>query len=191
MARGPMIAVLDANVLYPATLRSFLLYLSAMGVFHARWSGRIHEEWMRAVRVNHPEIPEWKLERTRALMDAHAEQCVVEGYESKMELVELPDVDDRHVVAAAIAAGAGVIVTANVRDFPAEAVGQFGIEALTADAFVMRLVEWDAGGVCEGFRRHREGLRNPPRSAEDVLGSLRRCGLERTVEALGDLRGQL
>lgn len=76
------VAFLDSSVLYPAGVRNLLLRLAVHRLFHARWSPDVHREWMAAVRRDYPDIPADRLERTRALMDLHAEGCIVTGYEA-------------------------------------------------------------------------------------------------------------
>lgn len=111
-------AVYDACVLYPAPLRDLLLQLAMTDLFRAHWTADIHKEWMRNVAAHRPDIAPEQLERTRQLMDAHVRDCLVEGYENLIPSIDLPDDDDRHVLAAAIIAEADVIVTYNLRVFP-------------------------------------------------------------------------
>lgn len=73
--------ILDACVMYPAPLRSYLLYLAQTGLYRARWADQIHDEWIRNVIKNNFELDNSKLERTRKLMDAHMPGCLIEGYE--------------------------------------------------------------------------------------------------------------
>ena len=96
------IAFYDASVLYPLELRSLLMHLALTGLFRARWSDAVHEEWICALLRNRPDLSRAKLERTRALMDAHTIDALVTGYEDLIEGLLLPDPDDRHVLAAAI-----------------------------------------------------------------------------------------
>ena len=63
----------DANVLYPPELRNFLMYLALTGVFRAKWSADVHEEWMQNLLKNRPDLTREKLERTRHLMDKAAQ----------------------------------------------------------------------------------------------------------------------
>lgn len=116
---GSFTALYDACVLYPAPLRSLLMYLAMTDLLRARWTDAIHEEWMRNVQNDYPDITRQKAERIRDLMNAHAHDCLVTGYEDLIEALVLPDPNDRHVLAAAIRAGADVIVTSNLADFPA------------------------------------------------------------------------
>lgn len=83
-------AVYDACVLYPAPLRDLLLQLATTRLFRAHWTADIHEEWMRNVAMNRPDIAPEQLERTRELMDAHVHDCLVEGYESLIPAMIYP-----------------------------------------------------------------------------------------------------
>ena len=94
--------ILDACVMYPAPLRSYLLYLAQTGLYRAKWTEQIHDEWTRNLLKKQPDIYEEKLQRTRELMNRHVPYCVVEGYEPFIAGIELPDQDDLHVVADAI-----------------------------------------------------------------------------------------
>src|SRR6516225_9259508 len=105
------------------------MHLAMTGLFCARWPDGVHQEWMTALLRNRPDLSREKLERTRRLMDKHAEDALVTGYADLIEGLRLPDPDDRHVLAAAMRGRADVIVTANISDFPDEALKPFGIEA--------------------------------------------------------------
>lgn len=97
-------AVLDANVLYSYPLTSVLLELAEARLYRPIWSKDIHEEWIRAVTRSRPDIAPEKLERRRAAMDQALPDACVSGYQRLVPAIELPDPDDRHVVAAAIRA---------------------------------------------------------------------------------------
>jgi predicted nucleic acid-binding protein len=111
--------VYDANVLYPNTLRDLLIRIAQSGTVQAKWTNAILDEMAAALRRNRPDIPAEKIERLRELMNKAVRDCLVSGHEPLIEGLKLPDPDDRHVLAAAIMAGAQVIVTRNLRDFPA------------------------------------------------------------------------
>ena len=177
-------ALYDASVLYPAAVRNLLMRLALGGLFRARWSERIHDEWTRAVLRDRPDLTREKLARTRALMDAHASDALVEGFEALIDTLALPDPDDRHVLAAAIHGRADVIVTANLRDLPAEALRPFGIAAQHPDEFVLHLLDLAPAAVTRAAREHRESLRSPPKNVEIYLETLTRHGLTGTVAAL-------
>ena len=136
-------AIFDACVLYPAPLRDLLMYLTGSDAFQARWTEKIHEEWMRSLLKNRPDLSRENLERTRRLMDAYVDDCLVTGYESLIDTLHLPDPNDRHVLAAAIKAKASFIVTFNIRDFPPTVLDAHQIQTITPDEFVMRLLDED------------------------------------------------
>ena len=109
--------IFDACVLYPAPLRDILLRLATTGLFTAKWTDQIHDEWIRNAVKKRPELKD-KLPRTRELMNRAVPDSLVTGYEFLIESLELPDSNDRHVLAAAIRSGAQAIVTFNLKDFP-------------------------------------------------------------------------
>jgi hypothetical protein len=111
--------LLDANVLYPAPLRDLLLQLAVTDIFKARWTADIHREWIEALLRNEPHRDRAALERTRDLMDSKTRDCLVTGYEALIPVIQLPDANDRHVLAAAIVGHCDVIVTQNLKHFPA------------------------------------------------------------------------
>ncbi len=179
--------IFDACVLYPAPLRDLLMSLATTELFRARWSPDIQEEWMRAVLAqnkDNPNVTRACLERTRQLMDANVLDSVVTGYERLIDGIALPHAQDRHVVAAAIRAGANVIVTFNLKHFPDYALREFGIHAAHPDEFVSRLLDLDAGAVCLAVKQHRARLKKPPMDVTGYLESLQRQELTQTVAAL-------
>ena len=113
-------ALLDACVLYPAPLRDLLIETALTGVYRARWSNAIHEEWIGSLLRQRPDLDPEILARTRALMDSAIPDCLVNGYEPLIPSLHLPDSNDRHVLAAAVSGRADVIVTFNLKDFPDE-----------------------------------------------------------------------
>jgi predicted nucleic acid-binding protein len=179
-------AFYDANVLYGSALRNFLMHLALTGLFRARWSAAVQEEWIAALLRNRPDLSREKLERTRMLMNLHAEDALVTGYEDLIDGLRLPDPDDRHVLAAAIRGRADVIVTMNIRDFPAAALRPFEIEAQHPDEFIAYLLDLAPGAVIAAAQRHRESLRNPTKSADEYIAMLERESLTQTVAVLRD-----
>jgi len=176
--------VYDACVLYPAPLRDLLIRLARTGIFRARWTHEIHEEWIRNLLAKRKDLTAEQLSRTRSLMDAAVPDCLVKGYEPLISGLHLPDDDDRHVLAAAICAQAGVIVTYNGRDFPPEALAPYGIEAQHPDEFLRHLFDLAPGAVCQVVRELRADLKNPTRTTRDVLNTLLAAELATTVAAL-------
>ncbi len=180
----PVTAVYDANVLYPAPLRDLLIRLAQAGLVRARWTETIHDEWSRNLLKDNPRLSAERLVRTRALMNDAVRDCLVTGYEDLIASLSLPDPDDRHVLAAAIRAGAEVIVTYNLTDFPAAILARFDIEPQHPDDFLIHLLDLAPAAVCTAVKRQRESLRNPPKTAEELLTTLESQGLTQSVARL-------
>lgn len=183
---SPPTVVYDACVLYPAPLRDLLMHLALTGLFRAKWTDAIHDEWIKSVLSNRPDLKREQLERTRELMNRNVVDALVEGYESIIETLSLPDPNDRHVLAAAIHAEAKSIVTFNLSDFPTSILARWGIEAMHPDKFVSRLLEAEFASVCNAVRLQRKNLRRPPVTAEELLKTFESQGLSSTVVRLRD-----
>ena len=174
-------ALLDANGLYPAGLRDFLLRLADRHLYAPLWSANIHAEWMRSLAADRPDLSADVLERTRAVMDRHFPDAVVTGFAGLAARLDLPDPGDSHVLAAAIEGGADIILTRNLRDFPADRLAPHGLTAQHSDVFIAALFDADPEAVLATVRGHRAALRNPPRSANEHLVALERLDLVRTA----------
>jgi len=169
--------VLDACVLYPAPLRDLLMRLAVAELFLARWTQEIHDEWTRNVLANRPDISPASLARCRELMDCHVPGCVIEGYESLIPGLNLPDANDRHVLAAAIHGGGTAIVTFNLADFPAAALAPFGVEALHPDDFVLNQLDLNPIAALKSIKAMRARWRNPQLSALDLAAAIEKLQL--------------
>src|SRR5215471_17815630 len=119
--------VLDACVLVPIALADTLLRIAEKGLYRPLWSDRILAETREAIEEIHPGID---VHKRFADMNETFEDALVTGWEGLEAGISLPDEDDRHVVAAGIRGGAQAIVTANVTDFPATALGPHGLEVV-------------------------------------------------------------
>ena len=181
---GTICAFLDATVLYPVTLRNLLMRLTLNRLFQARWSAQVHEEWIRSLLRDQPELSRDKLYQLRDAMNEHAEDSLVTGYEPLIEGIKLPDPDDRHVLAAAIVGHAEVIVTHNLKHFPDEILDGYGIEAQHPDEFVRHLLDLDPVQVVDALRDQQAILVRPPVPMTELLAILERTGLAETVAEL-------
>jgi predicted nucleic acid-binding protein len=158
--------------------------LAMEDLFLARWTRDIHDEWMRNVLADRPDLKPEQLQRTRDLMDSHVHDALIAGYEDMIAGLQLPDPDDRHVLAAAIRARADAIVTFNLSDFPAEQLAPHGIEALHPDEFVILQFDLNAPAVCRAVRMQRAALKRPVQTVEELLDTLSRQQLPETVARL-------
>lgn len=191
MRCSPFTVLYDACVLYPASLRDLLVWLGWSGLYRARWTARIHEEWKRGLLANRQDITREQLDWTSAAMDRAIPDSVVSDYESLIAGLSLPDPNDRHVLAAAIRTGASVIVTFNLDDFPAEVLKPIGIEAQHPDEFIDNLIDLDMGAVVAAARNQRMTLKRPPLDVDRFLCNLHRLGLTRTVKSLSAFKAVL
>ena len=183
----PFAVVYDACVLHPPSLRDLLIRIARTGVVQARWSEQILNECFNSIRRERVDISEEQLERTRRLMNAALPAATVRHYESLVTGLELPDANDRHVLAAAVRAGAQAIVTFNLSDFPATVLNKYDIEVKQPDDFVMDCLDLAPAIVTLCVIEQASDLRSPPRSVHEVLNTLRDRGLIQSVARLNEL----
>ena len=169
-----MKAFLDACVLYPTVLREILLGVAAAGLYRPLWSPRVLEEWARAAR----KVPggEVVARGEVAALRAAWPGAEVRPGEATMARLWLPDPGDVHVLAAASDAGADVLVTLNLRDFPRADVAAEGLRLAGPDAFLMDLwLVHPAPVACavERVRARAEALSGAPQPVRALLGRAR------------------
>ena len=173
----------DACVLYPAPLRDSLMRLASRDLFKAYWTDAIHEEWINALMRENKHQRD-VLERVRDLMDKHVPDAKVMGFECLIEGLDLPDPNDRHVLAAAIKCKADAIVTFNQKDFPAEYLQTFQIEVIHPDDFIYYQIDMAPAICCTVFRDQRNALKNPSMAVDEFLSNLQKQQLPQTVSLL-------
>ncbi|CCG01230.1 PIN domain-containing protein [Blastococcus saxobsidens] len=178
------VVIYDANVLYPSLLRDLLIRVAQAGLVRARWTDEILDEVFRNLVEDRPDLDPDRLARTRTLMNQAIRDVLVTGYEPLTGVVDLPDPDDRHVVAAAIKVGAQTIVTNNVRDFPRDGLARWHIEARRADEFLHSMVDLNPEIVFGEVQRIADSKKRPPMDLDEVLAALHNQGLIETVAAL-------
>ncbi|WP_133137747.1 PIN domain-containing protein [Legionella rowbothamii] len=181
---GHFTVLYDANVLYPAPLRDVLMQLASTGLYRAKWTNRIHEEWIRNVLKNRPDLSRELLDKTKNIMNSAVLDCLVEHYEDIEVGLKLPDLNDRHVLAAAIVSGCDVIVTFNTKDFPNKELEKYSIESQHPDDFLMHLTDLDCTEFCSAIKEIRMRLKNPPKNITEYLEILSNQGLSKTVSFL-------
>jgi len=179
----PFIVVYDANALYGNTLRDLLIRIAQTDLVQAKWTDRILDEVLGGVKKRHPDLGPERIDRLRELMIQAVPDCIVRGHEPLIEGLQLRDPDDRHVLAAAIKAGAQVIVTSD-KDFTSKALAPWNIEAKTPDEFVLDQIEIADRMIWGCVQQIANSRSNPPETVEDVLGQLERAGLLRSAAAL-------
>ena len=183
------IVLYDACVLYPAPLRDLLVRIANTGVVRARWSEAILDECFRSILRNRTDLEPEALKRTRDLMNDAVPDCLVSGFESLIEGLQLPDPDDRHVLAAAVRSGAQAIITFNLSDFREEKLAPYDIEPKHPDDFVIETIDLAPALVARVVSEQAGALKNPPRTPPELLDILRRQGLIQSVARLRELIG--
>jgi predicted nucleic acid-binding protein len=178
------VVIYDANVLYPNLLRDLLIRVAQRGLVQARWTERILDEVFDKLTANRPDLDVTRLARTRELMNDSIRDVLVEGYEPLIEAVNLPDEDDRHVVAAAIRAHAQMIVTINLRDFPSKELGKWNLEAKHPDDFLVDQFHLDAIALQVIVQQIADDATRPYLTFADVLNGLERCGITQATALL-------
>ena len=169
-------AVLDANVLYPFLVRDVLLSFAWAGLYRPIWTDRINDEWSRNLIAKKPDRAE-KIKETVEVMNEAFPEANIEGYETIIESLALPDPDDRHVLAAAIKGHAGIIVTNNTKHFPAATLDGFDVEVSTADEFIVNTFQLYPMDAVAAIRAMRARYASPALSADELKLRIIAAGL--------------
>ncbi len=182
-------ALFDACVFYPAPLRDLLVELATTGLFRAKWTNEIHEEWIQSLLIKRRDLNAEKLYRTRDNMNEAVLDCLVNGYQNLVPALNLPDPNDRHVLAAAILSRSDAIVTINLKDFPLEELELYNIEPIHPDEFMYNQFHLNQSIVITAAYKCRQRLTNPAKTPEEFLDSLARIGLPKIVAELSQYAG--
>lgn len=164
-------AVLDADVLYPIALADFFITAAGLGLYRAHWSPQILDEVGRNLAANRPDMSSEQITRRLTAMERAMPSASVDP---PPELIDqmANQAKDRHVLAAAVLAEAGFVVTFNTRDFPAEACAPHDVLAETPDLFAARLVADDPGLVRTAIEEMAGRRRRPPATPDEVMDHL-------------------
>lgn len=179
-------AFLDACVLVPIAPCDTLLRMADCGAFRPLWSEKVEEEATRALCEIHPDIDESRFHSRFRSMNEAFEDARVFGWEPLVDGLELPDPNDRHVLAAAIRGRADVIVTENVRDFPATALSPLGLEAVRLDDFLLTQFDLNVAATVQIVSDQARAMGRPPVTEEQLLGRLARSGAPRFARAVAN-----
>ena len=174
--------VLDTNVIYPLWVRDLLLWFAYCDLYTPKWSHHIFDEWIDVMLrkgISKDEVTK----RTQKVNEAFPDALVV-NYEPLIETLTLPDIKDRHVLAAAIKTNANLIVTNNLKDFPKEYLSSFGLSAKCADDFFTDIIDINHETSVEAFNKLVLNKKKPPYDAFDVLDIFRNNGLKNTADYL-------
>lgn len=175
----PVRVLIDACVLYPSILRSIVLDCAKAGAFVPLWSDRILEEWRRAaVKNGIGPMAETEI----ALLRADWRKSGVDASAVDLEDLYLPDADDRHVLAAAIAGQADALLTANTGDFPTRTLASHNILRRHPDEFLLELALGDGGMMSEILTRTHAAAQTMKGDVVNRRKMVQRCGLPRLAK---------
>jgi len=173
--------MMDACILYPTVLREILIGLAKARLYTPLWSPRILEEWARAAaRTGVEDVARAEI----ALLRAGWPKAEIVPEAEVMATLSLPDEDDVHVLAAAIAGRAEAVLTVNLRDFPGRTLARHGLTVRTPDILILEFLEAEKDTVTpvvEAVRARTETLSGRPQPLRPLL---KRAGLPRTAKRL-------
>lgn len=181
---GKITAVLDANVLYGSFVRDVMLSLFAAEMYEARWTDQITQEWVKHLLANISDMTPEKVAKTVNAMNRISPDALVENYQRYIGQITIPDVDDRHVVAAAIACSAQKIVTWNLGDYPNKILKTFGVVAESPDIFVLKLLVEDYRSIIAVLKGMRLRFKAPPVSVDGFFEKMKKNNFTLTAEFL-------
>jgi predicted nucleic acid-binding protein len=180
-------ALLDANVLYPSLVRDLLLSLAEEHLYRPKWSKQIEEEWIRNLLTDRPDLNPEKIEHIAITMNLAFEDAIVSDYEPLIASLSLPDPDDRHILAAAIASRSDVIVTINLRDFDAKELEKFNIEAIHPDTFIINLIDLDNEKALNAIQKMVKRRKNPPVGTSELIQRIENNKLPKVAKRFRDI----
>ncbi|WOQ16944.1 PIN domain-containing protein [Raineyella sp. W15-4] len=184
------VVLADANVLYSRVLRDYLLYAATQGVLEIRWSAEILAEVAEHLTENIAGFDAAAGARLVTAMNSAfpaAEVGPDDGAARTVAELTLPDEDDRHVLAAAVAVDADVLCTDNLKDFPTDSMEEVGVQLMSSDALISLLVTEFAEGM---LAAHRLAVSRFPGATNDsTLAALRRAGAANAAGLIAGLLG--
>ncbi len=175
-------AVLDTNVIYPVIIRDILFWFAHYDLFTPKWSDHIFDEWKRVMMEKG--VSETDANKRIQKANEVFPDALVHNYQSLIDFLELPDKDDRHVLAAAIKINANIIVTNNLKDFPVEYLQSFSLNVKTADDFLTDIIDLNPDQAVAAFKEMVMNKKNPKQDEFAVLNQLRNVGMRDTANYL-------
>lgn len=176
------ICVLDTNVIYPLLTRDLMFWFAYYDLFTPKWSKHIFDEWDNV--MERKGIPNEERIKRISVANRAFPDAMVNNYEQLIDSLKLPDEKDRHVLAAAIKTNANIIVTNNLKDFPKDYLGSFGLSAKSSDDFLTDIIDLNPERAIEAFRQLVLNRTKPELNEFEILDRLRNLGLKDTANYL-------
>ena len=180
-------AVIDACVFFGMLKTDVLMSLCVRGLFAAKWSERIENEWVGRLSDKKPDKKAQIIRRRDKMRAAVPDWAVCSHAIASIEpSLDLPDMDDRHVLAAAIVGHADCVVTDDTWGFSGESVSQYGIEIIDTDSFIINQLDLDEYQALAALKSMRSRWKNPNPTPEDFCAAFERCKRLLTAQRLRD-----
>jgi predicted nucleic acid-binding protein len=164
-------AFLDASVLFPIGLCDSLLWIAALDLYSPRWSADVLAELRRNILKEYPDMDPGEIDQRIADMQHAFSEAEVTGYQRPIPAMPADD-KDKHVLAGAVLAKAGVLVTNNLKDFDLERCAELGVEVQSADEFLSHALSLDPVTVHQALTKQAAIKKNPSMTVADVLARL-------------------
>jgi hypothetical protein len=177
--------VLDTNVVYPVIIRDILFWFAYYELYTPKWSTHIFDEWKKV--MTEKGVSEEEAVKRISRANAAFPDALVKNYKGLIKHLELPDMNDCHVLAAAIKTNANLIVTNNIKDFPNEYLQSFGLSAKTADDFLTDMIDLNQEQALAAFKEMVLNKNNPKQDEFEILNILRSASLKDTANYLHTL----
>lgn len=171
--------ILDANVLAKSLHRNIVLSLAYEGFFRPRWTTRILDEAERGImRITKGEADS----RAQRLQIENAfEQSMIKNYLEYERGLDLKDPDDNHVLAAAIAVSAPLIITDNLKDFESSKLAKYSVEAVSSDNFIADILDLYQVAALFTIEEMRKEMEKPPMNRSELIALMRKHMLPKTA----------
>ena len=175
-------AVLDTNVIYPLISRDLLFWFAHYDLYIPKWSKHIFDEWEEVMIRKGLNLSDAR--KRIAVVNSAFPEAMVKNYEFLIPTLNLPDQKDRHVLAAAIKSNSNYIVTNNLKDFPKVLVDKYEVEVISADDFLVELIDLNRDQAIYAFKEMVLIRKNPKMQEIEILNQLKKCGLNKTADFL-------
>ena len=178
-------AVLDTNIIYPVIIMDILFWFAYYDLYTPKWSEHIFD--VRKIVMKEKGVTEEEANKRTEKANIAFPDALVQNYKGLINHLELPDKNDRHVLAAAIKTNANLIITNNIKHFPEEYLQSFGLNAKTADDFLTDIIDLNQEQAIASFKEMVLNKKNPKMDEFEVLDQLRNAGLKDTANYLHTL----
>lgn len=182
---------LDANVIYSITLTDVLLTLAEHDLFLPLWSPNVLQEAQEAASRTLPDAAQQAFRKRLIMMDQAFPESSIHVEESEWSQFDLPDPDDRHVLAAAAQGQADVLATRNIKDFPQKLLDSFSIQVITPDDLLCVLLRRNPEATANAIRELIDSRHRPPINIPDFAKRLERSGATQFAAAIAHIRQPL